>query len=101
VVAPHFKPWHRTVVVPSTGGDVKVPALLDATTGKLHINSQPGGAEIWINNELRGRTPRTIDGIDTTTAKIVELRLKDFPVETRPLDWSKGDTIDLDVKFRR
>ena len=74
-----------------------VAAVLEATRVKLRINSQPGGAEIWINGELRGVTPKVLEGLDPETVKQVELRLGDFAPETRPLDWSQGDTIDVEV----
>jgi hypothetical protein len=101
VSATRYKPWTQTVIVPSQGGDMRVVAVLTATTGKLRINSQPGGAEIWINGELRGVTPRTIEGLDPENTRTVEVRLKDYAPEVRELDWSKGGTIDLDVKFRK
>jgi len=33
-------------------------ALLKPVTGKLVINSQPGGADVWINGQNRGGRPR-------------------------------------------
>jgi hypothetical protein len=101
VTAPRHKPWRQTIVVPSSGGDVKVVAVLTGAKVKLRLNSQPGGAEIWINGEMRGVTPRVIEDLDPATAKTVELRLKDFAPEARTLDWGERDTLDVDVKFRR
>src|SRR5690606_29811327 len=75
--APRDRRWKQAVVVPSTGGDVKMVAVLTATTYKLQVDSKPGGAEIWINGELRGVTPKVLDGLDPEAVKRVELRLKD------------------------
>jgi hypothetical protein len=103
VTMAHYKNWSQGVVVPSNGGDVKVVAVLAAQTVKLRINTQPGGAEIYINGDLLGVTPKTLEGLDPATTTKVELRLKDFQTEDRALDWSTAtnDTIDLDVKFRK
>jgi len=101
VSAPRHKPWRQTIVVPSSGGDVKIVAVLSAAKVKLRINSVPGGAEILINDEVRGVTPKVIEDLDPATAKKVALRLKDFAPEERALDWGDRDTIDLEVRFHR
>jgi hypothetical protein len=99
VSAPRHKGWKQAVVVPSTGGDVKVVAVLAAVRAKLQINSVPGGAEIWINGELRGVTPKVVEDLDPSIVKQVELRLRDHAPEVRPLDWGDRDTLGVEVIF--
>ena len=53
-------------------------AVMKPLTGKLIVNSQPGEAEIWINGQLRGRTPTTVHDVDMGTARRLELRLKGY-----------------------
>jgi hypothetical protein len=95
---PKYRPWHQAIVIPSSGGDVKVPAILTASTGKIVINSIPGGAEVWINGEMRGVAPTKIEGVDIDQVKQVELRLKGFASQTFQLAWS-NDTATVDAKF--
>ena len=99
VTAPRHKKWSQAVVVPSTGGDVKVVAVLAALRVKLQINSVPGGAEIWINGELRGVTPKVVEDLDPALVKQVELRLRDHAPEVRTLDWGDRDTLGVEVIF--
>jgi hypothetical protein len=99
VTAPRHKKWTQAVVVPSTGGDVRVVAVLTALRVKLQINSVPGGAEIWINGELRGVTPKVVEDLDPEIVKQVELRLRDHAPEVRTLDWGDRDALGVEVVF--
>ena len=53
---------------------MEINALLKPITGKLVINTTPVNAEIWIDGQLRGRAPTTINDIDMATAKMLEIR---------------------------
>src|SRR5580704_14965222 len=83
----HHKPFTEMLTVPAQGGDVPFMADLKALTGKLVIVSKPDGAEVQIDNVLRGRTPVTIGDVDLDKAKEVELRLKDYQPFVQALKW--------------
>ncbi len=89
------------VDVPKQGGEVNVMALLKPVTGKLKINSQPGGAEIWVNGQQRGRTPTTINDVDMDSSRRIELRLKDYAPYVQDLDWPSSGEINIDARFKR
>jgi len=95
------KPYTETVDIPRTGGEISVTALMKPIPGKLVVNSQPGGAEIWINGQLRGRTPTTLNDIDMATARKLELRLKGYQPFVSDLDWPANGQITLDPKLQR
>jgi serine/threonine protein kinase len=95
------QPYTETIDIPKGGGDVAVTALLKPVTGKLVVNSRPGGAEIRIDDEVRGRTPTTITDIDMTSAKHIELRLKDYQPYVQDLTWPSNGQIDLDVTLKK
>ncbi|MCA9676749.1 MAG: PEGA domain-containing protein, partial [Myxococcales bacterium] len=101
VTLPRYKPWTDTLVVSGSGGDVKVVAVLTSITGKLRINSAPGGAEVWLNGRQVGVTPTTLDVPDPAEVTEVELRHKDFGTVTQPVVWDDNDTASIDVKFRK
>src|SRR6185503_1506454 len=67
----HHKPHTETVDVPKTGGEQAITAVMDPITGKLLINTVPGGADIYIDGQPRGRSPATINDIDMAAAKRV------------------------------
>jgi serine/threonine protein kinase len=96
----HHKPFTETFAVPATGGDVPFMADLKPLTGKLVIVSKPDGAEVRIDNTLRGRTPATIDNVDLE-AKQVELRIKDYQPFVQSLKWPASGEIDIDAKLQR
>ncbi|HEU0030063.1 MAG TPA: protein kinase, partial [Kofleriaceae bacterium] len=91
----------ETVDVPKAGGKIPVKAALDPVTGKIVVNSRPGGAEIRINDQLRGVTPTTLNGIDMAAAKKLELRLKDYQPYVQDLTWPANGQIDLDITLQR
>ena len=92
--------YTETVDVPTRGGEVNVKAVLNPMTGKLIIVSQPEGAEIWINGEVRGRTPTTIKGLDMDSAKKLELRLKDYQPFVQDLVWPDNGAIQIDARLK-
>lgn len=101
VELPRHKPWTDTVVVSGNGGDLKIVAVLKTSTGKLRINSAPGGAEVWIGGQRVGVTPAAIDIADPTQVKEVELRHKDFGSVVQAVTWDASDTASIDVNFRK
>jgi hypothetical protein len=99
-------PRHRSyvdadVLVPKTGGDIQVSAVLQPITGKLRIDSHPDGAEIYINGEVRGRAPTTINDVDMDSARRIELRLKDYEPFVQDLTWPANGEIAIDAKLKR
>ncbi len=92
--------YSETIDIPSRGGEVTIKAVLNPMTGKLIILSQPEGAEIWINGEVRGRTPTTIKGVDMSSAKKLELRLKDHQPYVQDLVWPDNGQIQIDAKLK-
>jgi hypothetical protein len=95
------KAFVDSVDIPKDGGDVQVNALMKPITGKLVVNTTPANAEIWIDNQLRGRAPTTLSDIDMATAKVVELKLKDYQPYTQKLEWPANGEIDIDRKLQK
>jgi serine/threonine protein kinase len=92
--------WSQTVVVPRRGGEVRLMAFLTPNTVRLRVTSVPPGADVYINGQLKGRTPVAIGDLDPDTTRTVELRLRDHAPEIRPLDWSQQSELDLEVRLR-
>jgi len=93
------KPYVDAVDIPKNGGEVTVSAALKPITGKLVIVTEPDGAEIRIDGQLRGRAPTTINDIDMASAKTIELRLKDYQPYIQSLEWPASGEIDIDKKL--
>jgi hypothetical protein len=89
-----------SVDVPKTGGEVVVTAILKPVTGKLIVNTEPKGADIVINGEVRGRAPTTIEGIDMAATRSIELRLKDYQPVVRTLEWGPNNQVVVDAKLQ-
>jgi serine/threonine protein kinase len=92
--------WEDTAVdIAKDGRTVSISATLEPLTGKLLVNSVPAGADIYINGQIRGRTPTTLNGVDMDSAKRLELRLKDYQPYQRDLQWPADGKISVDVKL--
>ena len=98
---PRYRPYTEEVIVPKRGGDVQIKAVLGVVTGKLSINSQPGGADIVINGQVRGRTPTTLPDLDMTAVRKLELRLKDHQPFIQDLSWPDDGQLQIDAKLKR
>jgi eukaryotic-like serine/threonine-protein kinase len=101
VELPRHKSYAETVDIPKTGGEISVTAVLQIVPGKIVVNSQPGGAEIWIDGQLRGRTPTTLNDIDMGSSKKLEIRLKGYQPFVTDLAWPSNGQIMLDPKLLR
>jgi len=97
----HHKPYDDSIDVPKTGGEVPVMALLKPITGKLVIESNPEGADVRIGDQLRGRTPTTITDVDMSSAKHLELRLKDYQPYVQELEWPANGVIQINAKLNK
>jgi PEGA domain len=93
------KAYIETVDIPKRGGEVPVKAVMDPITGKLRVLTSPDGADIYIDGQLRGRAPMTITGIDMSSAKVLELRLKDHLPVRVDLTWPGNGEININEKL--
>jgi eukaryotic-like serine/threonine-protein kinase len=91
------KPAVESVDVGDDGGTMSLQVVLPPVLGRLVINSRPGGAEIRIDGEPRGRTPGKIEDLDMGSTRKLELRLKDFQPHIQDLVWPTSGQIELDV----
>jgi len=96
----HFQPVEETVDIPKTGGRISVVKLLSRMLGKIIIDSDPPNAEIRINGQLRGITPRTITDVDMDNVSRIELRLKDYQPIIQDLTWRDGKAT-VNAKFEK
>lgn len=95
------KAYVETVDIPKVGGEIPIKAMMTPITGKVRVITQPDGAEIWIDGKLRGRAPTTINDIDMGSAKVLELRMKDYKPYTQSLDWPANGEINIDQTLQR
>jgi hypothetical protein len=95
----HYQTYTEEVAIPKAGGPVQVMAQLTSQTGKIVINTTPGGAQIWINGQPRGTTPTTLSGIDIDSTAQIELLHKDFGRQAVLLKWDAAGTAYVDYKF--
>jgi hypothetical protein len=93
--------YEEAVEISNSRPDAKVMALLKQITGKLVVDSKPDKADILINGEPKGQTPRTIIDLDMASAKTVEIRLKGFQPHIQELKWPQDGKIDLNVTLKR
>ena len=86
-----YQAVEETVDIPKDGSLVQVQKQLTPTlTGKIVIDSKPRGAEIWINKTMRGLSPNTLNGIDMSSTKQIELRLNPYEPFRQDLVWKDG-----------
>ncbi|HEY0990961.1 MAG TPA: PEGA domain-containing protein, partial [Kofleriaceae bacterium] len=97
----HYGPHEEVLEIPRSGAEISVMAHLKAITGKIIIDSVPPGAEIHINGRMRGRTPTTISDVDMDSAKVLELRLKDYQLLVQDLVWPADGRIQINAKLVR
>jgi hypothetical protein len=94
-----YKAYEDFVDIPKNGGEVPVAAALSLITGRLLVDSQPSAADIFINNEPRGRTPTTLTDIDISSAKTIEIRLKGYKPYVEDLKWPATSEITISAKL--
>ncbi len=101
LVLPRHAVYEETVDIPKGTGQSKVMAILKQITGKIVVDSKPDKADILINGEPKGQTPKTIVDLDMSSAKTVEIRLKGFQPHIQELNWPQDGKIVLDVTLKK
>ncbi len=71
------------------------PASVKPTTASAEINSQPSGADVYINNAYKGVTPLSFENvpIDATKTYSIELRLEGYKTYTDSGSISPGQNV--------
>jgi serine/threonine protein kinase len=95
------KAYVETVDIPKRGGEVPVKAILEPITGKIRVLTSPDGADIYLDGQPKGRAPRTIEGVDMSSAKVLELRLKDYQPIVVDLSWPANGEINVNAKLTK
>jgi serine/threonine protein kinase len=102
VVLPGHAVYEETVdVLKGTGGLAKVSATLKSITGRLRIISKPDKADILINGEIKGITPKTVTDLDMKSTKTVEIRLKGYQPYIKELKWPQDGAIDINANLTK
>jgi len=75
------------------------PASAKPTTASAEINSQPSGADIYINNAYKGVTPLSFENvpIDATKTYTVEIRMEGYKTYTSSGSISPGQNVVIDA----
>jgi hypothetical protein len=71
------------------------PSSAPSSVASAEINSQPSGADVYINNAYKGVTPLSFDNvpIDATKTYTVELRLQGYKTYTNSGSISPGQNV--------
>jgi hypothetical protein len=101
ITLPGHRVYQEEIVVPPSGGEYRVAPILQRLTGKIAIDTQPGGADIYINGSLRGVTPKVLVDLEIGSVKELELRHKDFGTRTIPLAWPESGEIKLNIDLKK
>jgi hypothetical protein len=89
------------VVVPDGGGQIRVFAFLPAVTVKLKVITVPPGADVYLGEQLKGRTPLELVDLDPEAAREIEVRMKDFPPEKRTLAWDGRTEQTVEIRLKK
>ena len=95
------KPHTDAVLVPDGGGQIRVFAFLPTLTVKLKVVTVPPGADVYIGEQLRGRTPLEIGDLAPDATREIEVRMKDYPPEKRTLIWEGKTEQTVEIRLRK
>ena len=66
--------------------------------GTFCISSVPDGAEVYIDGELKGETPTTIENVPIGTYRL-SLKKRGYPISTQYIKAQDGDTLQVNIVF--
>jgi hypothetical protein len=92
-----YKPKVESVDLPKTTGKAKIVGFLQPITGRLVVSSKPSKADILLNGEPRGTTPRTIPDLDMKSTKTIEIRLKGYQPFKQILKWPPDGNLEINA----
>ncbi len=96
-----FQPESKTVIYSATDGEKRVFANLARRRVDVIINSDPPGAQIFINNKMHGRTPRTISGLDPSKSYQLDLHLKGYQSHQEQLQFDDQSELRRDIALKK
>ncbi|WP_456472622.1 PEGA domain-containing protein [Methanocaldococcus sp.] len=81
-----------------SGETTTVSATLTEETGSLFVESDPSGAEIYIDGDYKGKTPKTISELSPGTHTL-KLRMDGYSDYTKDVEIKTGETTNVYVKL--
>ncbi|MCG8419706.1 MAG: PEGA domain-containing protein [Proteobacteria bacterium] len=89
----------REVTVSADGGDITV--ILERVPVTLEVDSTPQGAEIYLNGQFKGRTPKTLTGLDVNKSRELELILSGYQPHMETLSWEDKDILQRNIDLHK
>lgn len=86
---PYEKPVHL-----SSGGKEVLTLVDRAISGLLYVDSEPSGAEIWIDQSLVSTTPDTVRNLEKGIHNL-EIKLKGYQTYSKKIDLSSHSELNL------
>ena len=97
VTLANYQPWRRAVTLSPAEPRTRELAVLTPIHGRLYVYSYPGGADIYVNGEHRGKTPATIENLLPTEDVTLELRKRGYKPAARVLKWEGRNNINEEI----
>ncbi len=98
----NYEPWIEDEIRFAEGQQlVRALAVLNPIYGKLQVGSKPTGADVYLNGELRGRTPTVVEGLTLSEEVSLELRKRGYRPETKTITWEGNRDRKVMVTLKR
>jgi serine/threonine protein kinase len=96
-----YHPWSTRTAFRPRERRHRLVASLTAASGRLIVDSNPQGAEVYLNQVLRGTTPLTLSNLALTDRFTIELRQRGYQSERRVVRWESASEHRLSISLRR
>ncbi|MBW2731973.1 MAG: serine/threonine protein kinase [Deltaproteobacteria bacterium] len=97
----NYEPFEQIARLSEEERRVKVLAVLTPKTGSIEVVSVPSGADIYINNELRGTTPHNLNNLNLDEDISFELRKRGYKSVIRSMKWEERTFRKVKVHLER
>jgi serine/threonine protein kinase len=89
-----FAPYDDTVTV-TARENLRLPPRLTPAPAKLHVVTEPAGAQVVLAGRPLGDSPRTFEGLAPATGATLTLSKTGFTTITKKIDLKAGETFEV------
>jgi eukaryotic-like serine/threonine-protein kinase len=101
VTSPTYKTYKATIAFPEGENAYDSLAVLTRIYGKLEVDSEPSGSDIYIDDDFRGKTPMTFDDLTPDGKFTLELKKPGYKNLKETITWEGQTTLTRNPTLER
>jgi hypothetical protein len=95
VSKPNYQTYHKESIQVNSGARTSIDAILSPMPATLLVTSEPEKGQIFLENQLLGKTPLTLNNLETDKKLLFTIRLSGYQEKVQSVFLRPGESFEM------